>query len=165
MADAAMPATTHELADFSARVHPLCLTLCNRPTPADGHEAKVSLQHWTAAALVRRSAGLAEGTDDCVRDPAVRAVRARIEAAPDASVGRDGAVVRLELADGRMLEKRVEHCIGSLARPMTDAELEAKFMGQALRVLPDAAAGALMHLCWRLEALDDVAEVARTSYI
>ena len=48
---------------------------------------------------------------------------------------------------------------------MTDAELEAKFMGQALQVLPEAAAGALMHLCWRLEALDDVAGVARASYI
>jgi hypothetical protein len=40
---------------------------------------------------------------------------------------------------------------------MTDAELAAKFMGQALGVLPDAAACTLMHLCWCLEALDDVA--------
>lgn len=146
-------------------VHPLCLTLCDRPAPGNAHEAKVSLQHWTAVSLVRRAAGLAEGTDACVRDPAVCAVRDRVEAAPDASVGRDGAVVRIELADGRLLEKRVEHCIGSLARPMTDAELEAKFMGQALPVLPDAAARALMHLCWRLEALDDVAEVARASFV
>jgi 2-methylcitrate dehydratase PrpD len=96
--------------------------------------------------------------------PAVLAVRARIAATPDESVGRDGAIVRLELADGRVPEKRVEHCIGSLARPMTDAELEAKFMGQALQVLPEASARALMALCWRLEALDDVAEVARASY-
>jgi 2-methylcitrate dehydratase PrpD len=145
-------------------VHPLCLTLCDRPTPANGHEAKVSLRHW-AAALVGRSVGLAEGADDCVRDPAVRAVRARIEATPDASVGRDGVVVRLELVDDRVLEKRVEHCLGSLARPMTDAELEAKFMGQALPVLSEAAARALMHLCWRLEALDDVAEVPRASSV
>jgi 2-methylcitrate dehydratase PrpD len=145
-------------------VHPLCLTLCDRPAPADAHEAKVSLQHWTAAALVRRAAGLAEGADDCVCDPAVRALRARIEAVPDPSVGRDGAVVQLELANGRALEKRVEHCVGSLARPMTDAELEAKFMGQALPVLSEAAR-APMHLCWRLEALDDVAEVARASSV
>ena len=89
----------------------------------------------------------------------------RESAPPDASVGRDGAVVRLELADGRVLETRVEHCIGSLARPMSDAELEAKFMGQALQVLPDAAARALMRLCWRLEALEDAAEVARASCV
>jgi 2-methylcitrate dehydratase PrpD len=143
-------------------VHPPCLKLCDRPTPANGHEAKVSLRHW--AALVRRRVGLAEGADDCVRHPAVRAVRGRIEATPDASVCRDGVVVRLELVDDWVLEKRVEHCLGSLARPMTDAELEAKFMGQALQVLPEAAAGALLHLCRRLEALDDVAEVARASY-
>jgi 2-methylcitrate dehydratase PrpD len=146
-------------------VHPLCLTLCDRPAPANGHEAKVSLQHWAAVALVRRAAGLAEGSDACVRDPAVIAVRDRIEALPDASVGRDGAVVRLELADGRILEQRVEHCIGSLARPMSDAELEDKFLGQASQVLPDAAARALMRLCARLEALDDVAQVARASCV
>jgi 2-methylcitrate dehydratase PrpD len=146
-------------------VHPLCLTLCDRPAPTGGQDAQVSLQHWTAAVLVRRAAGLAEGTNACVRDPAVLAVRARIAAAPDASVGRDGAVVRLELADGRVVEKRVEHCVGSLTRPMTDAELEAKFMGQALQVLPDAAAGALRDLCWRLEALDNVAAIARASYL
>ncbi len=75
------------------------------------------------------------------------------------------ATARLELVDGRMLEKRVEHCIGSLARPMTDAELEAKFMGQALWVLPAASVRTLLDLCWRLEALDDVAEVARASYV
>lgn len=157
--------TPEAIARVRLGVHPLCLTLRDRPKPANALEAKVSLQHWTAVALVRRAAGLAEGTDACVRDPAVRAVRDRVEAAPDASVGRDGAVVRIELPDGRILEKRVEHCIGSLARPMTDAELEAKFMGQALRVLPDAATRALMHLCWRLEALDDVAEVARASFV
>jgi 2-methylcitrate dehydratase PrpD len=145
-------------------VHPLCLTLCDRPAPTSGQDAQVSVQHWTAAALVHGAAGLAEGTDACVREPAVLAVRARIEATPDESVGRDGAIVRVELADGRVLEKRVEHCIGSFARPMTDAELEAKFMGQALQVLPEASARALMALCWRLEALDDVAEVARASY-
>jgi hypothetical protein len=106
---------------------------------------------------------LVEGSDDGVGDQAVRAVRARIEAAPDASVGRNGAVVRLELANGRVLEKPVEHSIDSLARPMTDSELEAKFMGQALGVLPEAAADTLMRLGWRLEGLDDVAEVARRS--
>jgi 2-methylcitrate dehydratase PrpD len=79
-------------------------------------------------------------------------------------VGRDGAVVQLDLADGRVLEKRVDHCIGSRARPMTDAELEAKFMGQALAVLLEPSARTLMLLCWRLETLNDVAEVARASY-
>jgi hypothetical protein len=48
---------------------------------------------------------------------------------------------------------------------MTDAQLEAKFMGQALGVLPEAAARALLQLCWGLEALDDVATVARASSV
>lgn len=144
-------------------VHPLCLVLCDRPAPADGQVAQVSLQHWTAAALVRKAAGIAEGSDECVADPAVQAVRARVHATPDSSVGRDGAVIRVKMRDGRLRERRIEHAIGSLERPMTDAELEAKFMAQALPILPEAKARALMSLCRRLPELDDAAAIARAA--
>jgi 2-methylcitrate dehydratase PrpD len=154
-----------EIALICLGVHPLCLTLCDRPAPQGGQDAQVSLQHWTAAALVRGAAGVPEGTDECVRDPDVVSLRQRIEATPDDSVGRDGAVVRIEFKDGSTLSKRVEHCIGSLNRPMTDSELEAKFMTQAVTVLPEDRARALIDHCWRLEGLNDVAEIATGAFV
>jgi 2-methylcitrate dehydratase PrpD len=144
-------------------VHPLCLVLCDRPAPADGQVAQVSLQHWTAAALVRAAAGIPEGSDDCVADPAVQAVRARVRAKLDPSVGRDGAVIRIKMRDGKLHERRIEHAIGSLERPMSDAELEAKFMAQALPILSEAKARALSVLCRRLPELDDAAAIARAA--
>jgi len=142
-------------------VHPLCLVLCDRPDPPDAQVAQVSLQQWAAAALVRRAAGIAEGSDACVGAPEVRAVRTRVIAAPDESVGRDGAVVRVEMQDGTVHERRIEHGIGSLDRPMSDTELDAKFLAQAEMVLPAGRARELLALCRRLPELDDAGEIGR----
>lgn len=100
-----------------------------------------------------------------MRDPQVIALRQRVEATPDETVGRDGAITRLDLHDGTVLEQRVEHCIGSLDRPMTNNELEGKFLGQAVEVLPEANARHLMALCWRLPELDNVAEIAAHAFV
>jgi hypothetical protein len=39
----------------------------------------------------------------------------------------DEARVKITLKDGRVLNKHVTHAIGSLERPMGDADLNAKF--------------------------------------
>jgi len=144
-------------------VNPLCLVLCDRPAPPDGQRAQVSLQHWAAAALARGQAGVAEGSDAAVADPAVLAVRAKIAAMPDESVGRDGAVVRVLMADGSEHARHIAHGIGSLERPMTDPELDAKFLDQARLSLSEAAARSALTLCRRLPELADVGEIARAT--
>ena len=145
-----------QIASIKLGVHPLCLRLTDRPNPPGNQLAQVSLQHWTAAVLVRGAAGIPEGADEAVQDPAIQSVRALIDAQPDASVGRDGAVVVVEMRDGARHERRIEHGIGSLDRPMTDAELDAKFMDQARLSIPAANATTLLELCRQLPALQDV---------
>ena len=44
------------------------------------------------------------------------------------------------MKDGRRLEKFIEHVVGSVERPMSDADLEAKFLGLADGVLPQPRA-------------------------
>lgn len=146
----------------SLQVDPLCLYLCDRPTPPDSQRAQVSLQHWAAAALVRGAAGIAEGDDASVADSAIQAVRAKIEAAPNDNVGRDGAIVRVEQSDGAKFDHRVNHGIGSLNRPMTATELDRKFMAQALMSLPQVKAKAALAICHALPTLANATEVTRT---
>ena len=67
---------------------------------------------------------------------------------------------RVTLKDGRVLNLFVEHVVGSLERPMSDADLEAKFLDLAKGVLPDAQARALMDLCWKVEGLPNAAALA-----
>jgi 2-methylcitrate dehydratase PrpD len=143
-------------------VDPLCLTLCDRPAPQDSQLAQVSVQHWAAAALVHGAAGLAQGSDDCVHDPAVVGVRNRVNTEANSNVGRDGAIVTVRLGDGTCIERTVEHCIGSAARPMSNAELEAKFIGQAADVLGGTRAQALVERAWALKTSADVGELIGT---
>jgi 2-methylcitrate dehydratase PrpD len=86
-----------------------------------------------------------------------------VRATIDPALAPDAATVTLTLADGRLVEKRIEHAIGSLARPMTDADLEAKFAGLAEASLGAARTRRLLDLCWRVGALDDVAAVAEAA--
>jgi 2-methylcitrate dehydratase PrpD len=141
-------------------VNPLCLTLCDRPAPADRKQASVSVQHWTAAALVRGAAGIREGSDECVHDATVAALRARVQARPSEKIGRDSAALNLVMKDGRRLEQAVEHCRGSLDRPLSDSELETKFLDQAAGVLPEAAARNLLRSCWDAASCTDMAALA-----
>jgi 2-methylcitrate dehydratase PrpD len=54
-------------------------------------------------------------------------LRARVNASVDDTIHEDAAVVTALLKDGRRVEVRVEHAIGSMRKPLTDAQLEAKF--------------------------------------
>lgn len=143
------------------RVHPLVEQLCNRPNPQDRMQAIVSVQHWAATSLLFRVAGLAQGTDRCVHDPAVIALRRRVSIASDAAMASVAAAVTVVLKDGRKLEASVEHCRGSLERPMSDRDLDVKFRGQAARVLPAAEVEELLAQCWKIRAMGDVGALAQ----
>jgi 2-methylcitrate dehydratase PrpD len=67
------------------------------------------------------------------------------------------------LKDGRRLEKFVEHAVGSAKNPMTDAQLEAKFEGQASSIFPTPKVRRLIDLCWKIEQLSAAAQLARAA--
>jgi len=145
------------------RVHPLVLELTGKTQPQTGLEGKFSVFHAASIALIEGAGGERQFSDRAVRDPAVIDLRGRVRATIDPALAPDAATVTLTLADGRVVEKRVEHAIGSLARPMTDADLEAKFAGLAEANLGAARTRRLLDLCWRVGALDDVAAVAEAA--
>jgi 2-methylcitrate dehydratase PrpD len=156
-------AAADAIARIELTVNPLCLTLCDRPEPAGNLDGQVSVQHWTAATLIDKAAGLAQVTETRVRDADVIALRRKVEARPDPAYARDEARVVIELIDGVRLEEHVLHCIGSLDRPMSDNELTAKFLAQAELVLTHANAKALLDRCWNFQGLRDVADIARAA--
>ncbi|MFM9940972.1 MAG: MmgE/PrpD family protein [Hyphomicrobiaceae bacterium] len=146
--------------NVAANCSPGALALCDRPNPKDELEAQVSLYHWLAAAFVKGRASVPEGTDAAVRDPAMAAFRARIKATPDATIPIDGCDLVVTLTDGRVLKHAVRDCIGSRGRPMTDRELEAKFMGLAEGISPKERIARLIADCWQCETLPRGATLA-----
>ena len=138
------------------RVHPLAISMTGVRLPRTPLESHVSLYHWAAAALLRGSAGLAETQQDCIDDPGVAALRARIEAIADPAVGRNQAIVEVVFMDGRQLRSHVTDVRGSATRPMSDEELDAKFRAQAATVLPAQKVEQLLRLCRSVVTLSDV---------
>ena len=144
-------------------VSPLVLELTGNTTPQTGLEGKFSVYHAVSAAIIHGAAGEAQFTEVCVRDPRVVAVRNRVSAKVDAAIGRTEARVTIRTRDGRAFNRHVEHALGTLARPMSDADLEAKFRGLAGEVLPAAQVEEIIKLCWQLPALRDAGTLARAA--
>jgi len=157
-----MPAQA-AVASVKVKVHPLALDLTNRRHPKTPVEGQISLFHWVAVCLLQRAAGLAQLTQDCIDDTEVTALRGRIEAVVDASLRRDEAIAEVTLTDGTLLQAHVAHARGSVERPMTDAELDAKFTAQAVTVLSSDASDRLLRLCRHAAGLRNIgAEIAST---
>jgi 2-methylcitrate dehydratase PrpD len=152
-----------DIESVSLGVHPLVLELTGKKTPQAGLEGKFSVYHSSAVAIIHGAAGEAQYSDACVRDPKVIALRDRVTAAVDKAMHEDQVHVTIRMRDGRSCEKFVEHAVGSLSRPMSDADLEAKFRGLAKGILPAAQADHLVGLCWKIDTLGSAAEIARAS--
>jgi len=137
-------------------VHPLVLELTGKKTPRTGLEAKFSVYHACAAGLLFGQAGEAEFSDDVVAREDVIALRDRVHASVRPGIAEDAADVTVTLADGRTLHVAVDHAIGSLERPMSDADLARKFHGLVDPVLGAARADALIETCGAVAAAPDL---------
>ena len=152
-----------DIESISLGVHPLVLELTGKKTPQAGLEGKFSVYHSCAVAILHGAAGEAQYSDDAVRDPGVIALRDRVTATVDRAMHEDQVQVSIKLKRGKTLEKYVEHAVGSLDRPMSDADLEAKFRGLSQGILSRSETDKLIRLCWDVGKLEDVGAVARAS--
>ena len=71
-------------------------------------------------------------------------------------MGREAAHARVEFSHGIFREARIEHCRGSEGRPMSDADISEKTLGQLLIAFPADAAERILDACWRIEELPRV---------
>ena len=148
---------------MEAKVHPLVLELTGKKTPQAGLEGKFSVYHSAAVAIIHGAAGEAEYGDAVVRDPQVIALRDRVTAIAEAGLHEDQTRIAIRLKNGKTLEKRIEHAIGSLDRPMSDADLEAKFRALAKGILAAPKIDRLIGMCRDVAKLADAGELARAS--
>jgi len=152
-----------DIESVALNVHPLVLELTGKHAPQTGLEGKFSVYHSCAVAIIYGAGGEAQYTDATVRDPRVVALREKVTATVEKGVHEDQVHVTIRLKSGTVLEKHIEHAVGSIDRPMSDADLEAKFRGLADGILSRSETDRLIGLCWSVGKLRDAAEVARAS--
>jgi 2-methylcitrate dehydratase PrpD len=122
----------------------------------NARDSRVSIHHSVALGLLRGRAGVADFEQPAVDDAALAGFRAKVTAELDATLPRGAARVTVRLADGRMEETTVFHPRGSEAKPLTDAELEAKYHeNAALGGCADRAAAQIAAI-WALEEAPDL---------
>ena len=131
--------------------HPLLRQRTDRPRPASGREAQVSLQHTAAVCLAYGAAGLREFSDAVAADPRVRAFAPKVEIVDDAALPIEAARLSIHTADGRRLSHEIKN-----ANPMSDAQLEAKARELAAFGAPGCDINALIAAVWQIEDAEKV---------
>jgi 2-methylcitrate dehydratase PrpD len=106
--------------------NPLVPELMGNLTPGDGLQARFSAVHGVTMGLRDGKVGLAQYDDALVVAPDVAGLRAHVRLVPDEKMPRASARVSVRLTDGTTVEETTTHARGSLERPLTDAELNAK---------------------------------------
>jgi 2-methylcitrate dehydratase PrpD len=141
------------------RGNPLLAVRTDRPDIATGREAQVSVQHAIAAALVLGQASLAQFTDACACDPAVAAMRRKVEVIRDDSVATIAAEVELWTDDGKQYALSTPAARGSSSNPMRDSEIEHKLRTVAATWRPGHDVAPLIDAVWNLERSKDVSQL------
>ena len=149
-----------DIAQVDLRVHSLVLELTGKRAPRTGLEAKFSVFHACAAAIIFGQAGEAEFSDEVVSREDVTALRDRVHAAIDDRIDEASADVTVTCHDGRRHHLFVEHALGSLQRPMSDAELAGKFHRLVDPILGSAGADELIAHSMRVASAGNVRALA-----
>ncbi len=116
-------------------VKTVCEPAANKRRPANDYDAKFSVPYVIAASLRAGKFGLAELEDAALRDPQTLELAAKVEYRIDPASGfpkhYSGEVV-LHLAGGGELRHREQVNRGAADRPLSNAEIEAKFLENAV---------------------------------
>lgn len=147
-------------------VHPVvCEPVAAKRRPANVYESQFSIHHLVAVALLRGQLGLAELDASNLADPQVQALADRIEhlVDPDADYPTFfSGELRVRTHDGRELRHREAAHRGAPGCPITAADIEAKFMGNAQLALPRAQALRLRDAMLNADRAPDAAALAQT---
>jgi 2-methylcitrate dehydratase PrpD len=114
-------------------------------------DTRVSIHHCAVIALLLGRADVADFDMPAVQDPALAALRAKVVAECDANLPRGAARVTITLADGSTHQQYVEHPRGSAKRPLSDAELAAKYRANAALGGTTADVEAQITALWALD--------------
>jgi 2-methylcitrate dehydratase len=132
--------------------------------PQTKETADHSLPFVVAAALVDRQVTPAQFTMEKIRDPKIREQLNKVEVVADPEIegvfpALQRVIVQIQTRDGRSLQKQLDFPKGDPRNPLTDQEIEEKFVALAEGVLSKPAQQRLKDAVWSLERVGSVSEL------
>jgi 2-methylcitrate dehydratase PrpD len=112
-------------------VHRLWEPLAAKQRPPNGYAAKFATPFILATGFVKGGVGLADFTEQAVRDEAVLSLAAKVRYVidPDNAYPKNfTGHIRAVLNDGQVIEERQPHFRGGAHEPLTPADIEEKFV-------------------------------------
>ena len=140
------------------KVHPNAVLITGLVEPKTGLQSKFSISHTTAVAFIDRAAGITQYSDKRALSPDVSALRQKVSVSADETFGEDQAWATVR-SRGRSFEARIEHATGTVDNPISDKDLEAKFLGNAIPTVGSERAQTICERVWQLDRLADVREI------
>jgi 2-methylcitrate dehydratase PrpD len=123
----------------------------------DRFHALLSAPFVTAVILADGTCGLDQFTPERLKDAQVdRYARERVEVVVDETVQGTGAVVDVELSDGRLVHDRRAVPHGDAQDPLSMADVRAKFLTAAEGILPDDQAALALDRLARIDELSGI---------
>ncbi|MGC2202067.1 MAG: MmgE/PrpD family protein [Stellaceae bacterium] len=145
-------------------VKTVCEPAANKRRPANSYDAQFSILFIVAAALIRGRFTLAEVTADAIADPAILALADRVDYRVDPESGfpryYSGELI-VTTREGRKLRQREHMNRGCGDRPLSEADILAKFHDNAGRVVAPQCAGVIAKAILAFDTAGDVREIAR----
>jgi len=156
--------TADDIERIDVDVDPIVPTILIYDHPASALEAKFSLPFCAAAACVFGAVGIGTFDDAALQDGRVGSLMSRVSMKVDEEIGRGKpalteARVRITLKDGRTLHKDAHGARGYPVNPASNADLEAKFLGCASRVMELGRASSLYQRLTALESADSLEQL------
>lgn len=153
--------TVDDVKRVRAEVNSKAATVTGKVDPRTGLDAKFSMVHAVAVALLARRPVPEHFTDAAAVDPRIAAVRELVDVVSDSQTGKRAAAVTLELTDGTSVACRIDDNRGTPGNPMSDADLTEKFTDNVAPVLGADAAAALAAAVWAADGAGDFASIVR----
>ena len=160
-----------DVAEVECRTSSHTPTVLIHPSPKTALEGKFSLQYCMAVAIVDKGAGLSQFTDDRVQDARVQELMVKVRythppemgsSPADSLRGRVEIVVRLK--DGSEFSSRVEAAKGDTENPLTESEIESKFLDCARLVFSPPEARRCLEKISTLEKVKDISALMKLLY-
>jgi 2-methylcitrate dehydratase PrpD len=141
--------------------HSLLRQRTDRPAIQTGRESQVSAQHAVAVALVRGRAGLAEFSDEAVRDATLKPLGAKVCFIDDDSYTVDSAKVVILMRGLTKIEVKVDVARGAVARPLTDRDIEDKLRALCVYGKSGVDPEPLIAAVWALDQSKDAGQLMK----
>jgi aconitate decarboxylase len=150
-----------DITNVTARTFPRVLILTNNKTPNTGLEAKFSIYHAAAVALLSGEATPTQFSDEVVQDPTVQDLRKKVFITSDSTVLDREAFVAVEFKGGRKIEVHIENAIGSYDNPLREKFLETKFKEQVGKIIGEERATKAYEAFVGIANANDIATLVR----